>query len=172
MGFPRQEYWSGLPFPSSVDLPDIGVELMSPALAGGFFITEQPGKPNSPRYLFWKIFSSWSIVDLQGCVNFYCIAKLFSYICMYIRLHILFHYGLAQDIEYSSSCYIVGPCCLPTLCICWSWTPSPSLPKSPSCLVTTGLFSVSADLFHSSTHLCHIWDSICKWYHMVFVYFT
>ena len=43
MGFPRQEYWSGLPFPSPGDLPDPGVEPTAPALAGGFFTTEPPG---------------------------------------------------------------------------------------------------------------------------------
>ena len=32
MGFPRQEYWSGLPIPSLGDLPDPGIELVSPAL--------------------------------------------------------------------------------------------------------------------------------------------
>ena len=32
MGFPRQEYWSGLPFPSQGDLPNSGIELTSPAL--------------------------------------------------------------------------------------------------------------------------------------------
>ena len=40
MGFPRQEYWSGLPFPSPGNLPDSGIEpssFMSPTLAGGFF---------------------------------------------------------------------------------------------------------------------------------------
>ena len=40
MGFPRQEYWSGLLFPSLGDLPDRGMEPMdhgSPAMAGGFF---------------------------------------------------------------------------------------------------------------------------------------
>ena len=40
MGFSRQEYWSGLPFPSPGDLPNPGIEpasLTSPALAGGFF---------------------------------------------------------------------------------------------------------------------------------------
>jgi len=47
MGFSRQEYWSGLPFPSPGDLPDLGVEPESPALAGGFFTTEPPGKPIS-----------------------------------------------------------------------------------------------------------------------------
>ena len=42
MGFSRQEYWSGLPCPPPVDLPDPGIELtslMSPALAGRFFTT-------------------------------------------------------------------------------------------------------------------------------------
>jgi len=42
MGFSRQEYWGGLPFPSPGDLPDPGIEpasLTSPALVGGFFIT-------------------------------------------------------------------------------------------------------------------------------------
>ena len=42
MGFPWQEYWSGLPFPTPGDLPDLGIEpasLMSPALAGRFFTT-------------------------------------------------------------------------------------------------------------------------------------
>ena len=45
MGFPRQEYWSGLPFPSSRDLPDPGIKSASPALAGGFFTTNSPEKP-------------------------------------------------------------------------------------------------------------------------------
>ena len=40
MGFPRQEDWSGLPFPSSGDLPGPGIETASPALAGGFFTTD------------------------------------------------------------------------------------------------------------------------------------
>ena len=44
MGFPRQEYWSGFSFPSPEDLPDQGLEPMSPVLAGGFFTTEPPEK--------------------------------------------------------------------------------------------------------------------------------
>ena len=45
MRFPRQEYWSGLPFPSPGDLPNPGTEPTSPALAGRFFNTEPLGKP-------------------------------------------------------------------------------------------------------------------------------
>ena len=45
MGFRRQEYWRGLPFPSPGDLSDPGIEPVSPTLADGFFTTEPPGKP-------------------------------------------------------------------------------------------------------------------------------
>ena len=50
MGLSRQEYWSGLPFPPPGDLPDPGIKPRSPkspTLAGGFFTTEPPGKPQS-----------------------------------------------------------------------------------------------------------------------------
>ena len=50
MGFPRQKYWSGMSFPTPGDLPDPEMELrslVSPALAGGFFTTALPGKPNT-----------------------------------------------------------------------------------------------------------------------------
>ena len=43
--FPKQEYWSGLPFPSPGDLCNPGFEPMSPVLAGRFFTAELPGKP-------------------------------------------------------------------------------------------------------------------------------
>ena len=49
MGFPRQKYWGGLPFPSPGNLSNPGFEPMcpeSPALESGFFITEPPGKPS------------------------------------------------------------------------------------------------------------------------------
>ena len=47
MGFSRQEYWSGLTFPSPGDLSDPGIKPESPALAGRFFTTEPPGNPNN-----------------------------------------------------------------------------------------------------------------------------
>ena len=46
MGFSRQEYWSGLPFPPPGHLPDPGIEPASPALAGGFFTTSHQGSPD------------------------------------------------------------------------------------------------------------------------------
>ena len=48
MGFPRQEYWSGLPFPSPGDLPHPGIEtisLASPPLQADSLPSEPPGKP-------------------------------------------------------------------------------------------------------------------------------
>ena len=46
MGLSRQEYWSGLLCPPPGGLPDPGIEPASLALAGGYFTTEPPGKPN------------------------------------------------------------------------------------------------------------------------------
>ena len=43
-GFPRQEYWSGLPFPAE-DVHEPGAKSMSPTLAGRFFTTEPPENP-------------------------------------------------------------------------------------------------------------------------------
>ena len=45
MGFLRQEYWSGLPFPFSGDLPDPGVKPRSPTLQTDSLLSELPGKP-------------------------------------------------------------------------------------------------------------------------------
>ena len=45
MEFSRKEYCSELPFPTPGDLPNPGIEPVFPALAGGYFITEPPGKP-------------------------------------------------------------------------------------------------------------------------------
>ena len=45
MGFSRQEYWSGLPFPSAGDIPDPGIEPRSPALQADTLPSEPPAKP-------------------------------------------------------------------------------------------------------------------------------
>ena len=80
VGFPRQEYWSGLPFPSPRNLPDPGIEPMCPALAGRFFIAEPPGKPlyentiiyknlkcsnNSTDLHFLQVFLMSSLIDVR-----------------------------------------------------------------------------------------------------------
>ena len=59
MGFSRQEYWSGLPFPSPGDLPNPGIEPVAPAafpvLAEGFFTAEPLGKPPEERQEYTEV---------------------------------------------------------------------------------------------------------------------
>ena len=50
MGFSRQDYWSGVPFPSPGDFLDPGIEPASLVFVGGFFTTELPGKPKYSEY--------------------------------------------------------------------------------------------------------------------------
>ena len=77
MGFPRQEYWSGFPFPSG-DLPDLGIEPSSPALADGFFTAEPPRKPitlvASPKCTkIWGVFwlSNIQILLVKRCKRYW-----------------------------------------------------------------------------------------------------
>ena len=68
MGFSRQEYWSGLPFPPPGDLSDPGIEPTSPAspsVAGRFFTTEPPWKRNK----FNKDFKMTIIIILIMWIN-------------------------------------------------------------------------------------------------------
>ena len=55
MGFSRQEYWNGLPFPTPGNFLDLGTESAFPALEGRFFTTS-PGKP--------KIETKWVLINL------------------------------------------------------------------------------------------------------------
>ena len=74
MEFSREEYWSGLPFPSLGDIPDPGIQptsLASPALPGRFFTTEPPGKPYHgdviPQYVIFKIlYISFTCIILEA----------------------------------------------------------------------------------------------------------
>ena len=59
--------------------------------------------------IFLKFIFYWSIGELQCCANYCCTAVTQLHICIHSFFHILFHYGLSQDIEYSSLCYTVGP---------------------------------------------------------------
>ena len=81
MGFPRQEYWSGLPFPSLGDLSDPGIRhmsLVSPVQAGRFFTTEPPGKAPIPSLLEIFLF----LIVIHRCYilsNFFLCQLVWSY---------------------------------------------------------------------------------------------
>ena len=66
MEYSRQEYWSGLPFPSPVDLPDPEIEPGSPALQADSLPSEPPGKPQEEKasmlFQAWGKDVSWDIV--------------------------------------------------------------------------------------------------------------
>ena len=65
MGFSKQEYWNGLPFPSLGDLPDPGIEPRSPALQADALTSEPPGKPNIKEgYLMYRLHVS--LPNLRG----------------------------------------------------------------------------------------------------------
>ena len=65
IGFSRQEYWSGLPFPSPGDLPDPGIEPRSPALQADSLPSEPPGKPSWIRYHNTKLTSCKKQLELN-----------------------------------------------------------------------------------------------------------
>ena len=65
--FSRQEYWSGLPFPSPGDLPDPGIEPRSPTLQADALLFELPGKPKGTS-IFGSLTHLW----------FHCVFKGFS----------------------------------------------------------------------------------------------
>ena len=60
MEFSRQEYWSGLPFPSSGCLPDPGIKLGSPELQADSLPSEPPGKPHVNNTTFYNVISNIS----------------------------------------------------------------------------------------------------------------
>ena len=76
MGFFRQEHWSGLPFPPPGDLADPGIKptsLTFPALAGGFFTTVLPEKPQANNIVSSKIISSvkFQFIPVYDCICMY-----------------------------------------------------------------------------------------------------
>ena len=61
IGFSRQEYWSGLPFPSPGDLPNPGMEPGSPALEADTLTSEPPGKCSNVKQCFLSFCESESV---------------------------------------------------------------------------------------------------------------
>ena len=73
MEFSRQEYWSGLPFPSPGDFPEPVIEPASPALSGGFFTIEPSEKPSLNISYYYYIFSvlAWPLAYYRCSVQDY-----------------------------------------------------------------------------------------------------
>ena len=70
MGFSRQEYWSGLPFPSPGDLPDPKIELMSPILVGRLFTAEPHWEvPYIIHIYIYILLIFFSIIDYHQLLN-------------------------------------------------------------------------------------------------------
>ena len=71
MEFSRQEYWSGLPFPSSGDLPDSGIKPRSPVLQADTLLSEPPGKPKKKKIILEPVLKletmthSWKLHLIQ-----------------------------------------------------------------------------------------------------------
>ena len=64
MGFSRQEYWSGVPFPSPGDLPNPGIEPGSPALQAEALPSGLPGKPQIMKKKNWRPLLSPELTDV------------------------------------------------------------------------------------------------------------
>ena len=69
MEFPRQEYWSGLPFPSPGDLLDPGIKPWSPALQADSFLTEAPGRKGGGFIQFSNVEEGSISLTLPDCLS-------------------------------------------------------------------------------------------------------
>ena len=85
MGFSRQQYWSGLPFPSPVDLPNPGIEPRSPALQTDALPSEPPGKSLQKEMLNNSIQTSSE--DGKGNVHFHIKSCTVLHASIYSLLH-------------------------------------------------------------------------------------
>ena len=68
MEFSRLEYWSGLPFPSPGDLPELGTEPVSSALQADSLLTELPMQGARVQSLVRELDSTFAVVQLLSCV--------------------------------------------------------------------------------------------------------
>ena len=73
MGFSKQEYWSGLPFPSPGDLPDPGVKPRSPALQTDTLPSEPPGKPIEAVSIYISTNNAREFPFLHTLSSIYCL---------------------------------------------------------------------------------------------------
>ena len=95
MGFPRQEYWSGLPFPSPGDLPDPGIESSSPALQVGSLPLSHRGKPmNQLRIQLRNCFAIYFVLNEEHLGQGWCGNFEIFYVVLlepFVKFHHLIH---------------------------------------------------------------------------------
>ena len=75
IGFPKKEYWSGLPCPSPGDLPDSGIEPRSPALQVGFFFFKQLRHQGSTHIIYLTLIQQMLIETILCLRNWGCNSK-------------------------------------------------------------------------------------------------
>ena len=140
MGFPRQEYWSGLPLANPEDLPSLRIEPAYPALASAVFTTEPRGKP----------IGGYSLLLIRYCLK----PKKYA-ISTYLHGKLLPTLTIRSESQNPNKISKVNP----TLPIC--------LPPSPShsvsiCLVSASasllLLCKQADLYHLSRFLMRVFN--------------
>ena len=135
MGFPRQEYWSGLPFPSPGYLLGSEMEPVSPAVAGRFFTTETPGKPCNYLVIGKSCFflSSRSVVSAEP--SFACLGPFYSSLLLRRILMSLLKVFLL-DLYFAVYNYHLGKkiCTLPLF---------PFRPQLPQCYLLLDMFPAS-----------------------------
>ena len=110
MGFSRQEYWHGLPFPSPGDLPVPGIEPRSPALQTDALPSEPPGKPTCFRLVVKqvRIHSKKNIIFLLSSPTFYDFDVLF-YIFIYpFVVHCGYHFHRKKFISFLKICVLLS----------------------------------------------------------------
>ena len=86
-GFPRQEYWSGLPFPSLGVLTNQGIKSVSPALAGRFFTTEPREKTTCVYMCVYIHIYIYICVCICVCIYTYTYMCVCICVCVYIYIH-------------------------------------------------------------------------------------
>ena len=84
MGFSRQEYWSGEPFPSPGDLPDPGIKPRSPTLQADALTSEPPGKPQSQSQIPIPIPKKG---NAKECSNYHTIALISHTSKVMLKIH-------------------------------------------------------------------------------------
>ena len=139
MEFSRHEYLSGLPFPSSGDLPGPGIKpglLHCRQILYHWCCRGSPVSKYMYVHIYIYIYNIYIVILyifpfllkyslFTVLYDFLVSSKVIQlYIHIYILFHILFHYDLLQDIEYTSMCYTIELCHLSILyiivCICQS----------------------------------------------------